>query len=664
MERKISICLIVLLLFSVYTIFAQSKYGSVTMEEMEMTSYPQDTSAVALILLKQGNTFFKLNTTVPGSLFQFEHTIEMKIKILKKEGLDWCNQEIKFYEENHRWREIIRGLSGTTYNLENGKVVKTKLSKDFIFDGDINEKWKVKRFTMPAAKVGSVIEFKYTLTSDFFGDLRDFTFQSSIPILYTRYEIKIPEYFTYSIHRPGYVDVKDIKDEPINDRFHLSGDMIDFTSKHLVLAAENVPALKNEKYMWSRNDYISKISFELRSIQLPMQTIKTYSSSWNKVDEQLMKGSFGGNLKKTGLFKDDVSNMENTLENAFEILGMIKYKVKWNEENRLFPSNLGDALKKGIGNSADMNLLLVNALKAAGFDAYPVVLSTRAHGQLPIAQPSVNAFNYVITGLTIDSKDYFVDASAKYGTWNLLPEKCMITQGRKMKESGCSWIDLSRISSGITLIFMKSKFIDNQYKSDVTWTRSGNNAYDFRSFYFDQNKDQDSYISNLAAALHGEISDFKIENEMDISKDVKTEFTLISDMPIGDDHLYINPLQLTLFDENPFTAEERIFPVNFDHLEKYIQIVDLEIPEGYVVEELPKSERFIFSEEGPITFMYNIAQQGNTIKLQYQYQLKKLLFMQDEYPILKDFFAKVILKNSEQIVLKKKTETEVASVTE
>lgn len=664
MERKISISLIALLLLSTYTIFAQSKYGSVTMEEMEMTSYPQDTSAVALILLKEGDTFFKLNVSVPGSLFQFEQTVEMKIKILKKEGLDWCNQEIEFYEENNQWKEVIRGLSGTTYNLEGGKIVKTKLSKDFIFDGDINEKWKVKKFTMPAAKVGSVIEFKYTLTSDFFGDLRDFNFQSSIPILHTRYEIKIPEYFTYSIHRPGYADVKMSKDEPVNDRFHLSGDMIDFTSRRLVLEADNVPALKNEKYMWSRNDYISKISFELRSIQLPMQTIKTFSSSWDKVDEQLMKGSFGGNLKKTGLFKDDVSKMESTLENAFEILGMIKYKVKWNEETRLYPSNLGDALKKGMGNSADINFLLINALKAAGFDAYPVILSTRAHGRLPIAQPSVKAFNYVITGVTIDSKDYFVDASSKYGTWNLLPEKCMITQGRKMKESERSWVDLSRISSGTTLISVRSKFVDNQYKSDIIWKRSGNNAYDFRSFFFGQNKDQDDYVSNLSTVLHGEISDFKIENEMDVNKEVKTEFTLTSDMPIGDDHLYINPLLITLFDENPFTSEERIFPVNFDHLERYIQIVELEIPEGYEVEELPKSERFIFSEDSPIIFTYNIIQQENTIKLQYQYQLKKLLFVSDEYPILKDFFAKVILKNSEQIVLKKKTETDVASVTE
>jgi len=660
MERKISISLFVLLFIFINTAFAQSKYGNATIEELEMTSYPQDTSAIALILLKNGETHFVFNDQKG---FQFEYTLQMKIKILKKEGLDFCDQQISFYEESSDWKESVRGLSGTTYNLENGKVVKTKLSKEFIFDGDVNERWKLKKFTMPAAKVGSVIEFKYTITSDFFWELRDFAFQSSVPIQYAKYEVRIPEYYHYNMNMGGYLRVQ-TKDEPVNDQIFLGGQIFSFTARQLTFTIQDAPALKDEKYLWCKNDYLTKVSFELRSTQYPGQMVKTFTSSWGKIDEQILKSSYNSNVKKTGLFKDNITKTDNDFQNAAEILSMIKYKVKWNDKYNALPGNIGDALKNGLGSSADMNFLLINALKAAGLDAYPVILSTRSNGRIPFTHPSLSAFNYVITGVTIDSKKYFTDAAAKYGNWNMLPERCMVPQARIMKEGACEWVNLSTISSGTTLIITKSKFVDDKCKMDITWTRKGNNAYDFRSFFFERHKDQEDYVSNLATNLNGEISDFKIENEMDINKDVKTEFTLTKDMPLGDDHVYINPLQIKLFSENPFTAEERTFPINFDHLENYIQIVDIEIPEGYTVEELPKAEKYIFGEDTPISFTYNISHQGNIIKLHYQYQLKKLLLLQDEYVALKDFFAKVILKNSEQIVLKKVSEADVAVVTE
>jgi hypothetical protein len=668
MERKFSISLLALLLCT-FIANAQSKFGNVTMEELQMTSYPQDTSAVALILLKDGDTRF-IYSEHKG--FSFEYTQKIKIKILKDEGLEWCNQQIDYYEANRDSKEEINGLSGTTYNLENGKIVKTKLSKEFIFDGDTNENWKVKKFTMPAAKVGSVIEFKYSIESNFFWELRDFKFQSSIPILYTRYEVTIPEYYNYNVNMSGYIRVGS-KEEPGNDGFtytykdydgKLRSDRFSFSTLKRVFTAEDVPALKNTKFIWCKDDYISKVTFELRSTKFPNQMVKTYTSSWDRIDEQLLKSSFGSNLKKTGLFKNDIKETEITLANATDILSMIKSRVKWNEKNSFYPSNLNDALKNGLGSSADMNFLLINALKAAGFEAYPIVLSTRGNGMLPIGHPSISALNYVIAGVTIDAKEYYADASGKYGSWNLLPEKCMVTRARFLKENHKDWVDLSTVSSGSTLVTTKSQFEDNQYKTNIMWVRKGNEASRFRSHYFEGHKDKDDYISKLATSMEGEISDFEIENETDPNKEVKVNFTLSQDITTGDDHIYINPLSLQIFKENPFTEEERIFPVLFNYLNNYVQIAELTIPDGYEVEELPKSERFIFDENSPISFTYNVRHQGDKIVLQYKYQLKQLLFMQDQYPILKDFYAKIVSKNSEQIVLKRKSDTEVAAITE
>lgn len=117
--------------------------------------------------------------------------------------------------------------------------------------------------------------------------------------------------------------------------------------------------------------------------------------------------------------------------------------------------------------------------------------------------------------------------------------------------------------------------------------------------------------------------------------------------------LYITPMINLLFSDNPFKKEDRKFPVNFDYLETYKQMVNITIPEGYAVEELPASQKYVFGDDNAITFSYRIVQNESTILLQYGFQTKELMIGQDLYPGLRDFFSKIILKNSEQIVLKK-----------
>ncbi|MDR0823520.1 MAG: DUF3857 domain-containing protein [Prevotella sp.] len=639
---------------------AQSKYGNTTMDELKMTVYPQDTTASAVMLLKKGDIHF-IYSDLYG--FQFEYTLQVKIKILKTEGLDWCNREIVYTEINSSAKEQINNLAGTTYNIENGKIEKTKLSKEFITEENVNNKLKVRKFTMPAAKVGSVIEYKYTLVSDFYYDLRDFNFQESIPVAYSFFEAKLPEYFKYNIDYQGYVSLKTVR-EPVNEAFRtqtrddngrVQSKYVDCTAESIKSEGRDIPALKQEAYLWTVYDYISKISFELKSVQMPNSMVQNKSNSWANIDNDILSSSsFGGNMKKTDLFKEEISKGDLTIDRAGEIQSMVKYRVKWNDKRAASPNNLKEALKNGIGNSADVNFLLINALQAGGFDAFPVILSTRSNGRLPMTHPSITAFNYVITGLKIDSVMYFTDASAKYGDWNLLPEKCMVPQARIMKPNGCRWVDLSLITNGTVLKTGQFSFKDSKYIGKIVDTRKGSAAYDMRNYYSNHKSNTD-FIESLSKNLNCEIDSFSISQLDEPSAPSKLEYIQSTDANLGDEFLYINPLVDKIFTENPFKEEKRVFPVQFDYLTNYLQIVDIFIPEGYMVDELPQPERMVLND-GDILLSYRIAKYENIIKLHYQYQLKKLIFLPAEYEHLRDFFAKVIAKNSEQIVLKKISE--------
>ncbi|WP_160111135.1 DUF3857 domain-containing protein [Dysgonomonas sp. Marseille-P4361] len=341
------ILIVLSILFCAQISNAQSKYGKTTMDEMKINSCEIDATAKAVVLMKDGFTEFKYDD-LKG--FLYEYTYRVKIKILKEEGLDQCEGSVSYYYgPNISSREEVRGLSGTTYNLENGKIEKTKLSKDFIVTEEHDDVNKRIKFTMPGAKVGSIIEYKYTLVSPFNYNLRGFNLQSYVPVLNVRYEIIIPEYFMYNQSVQGHERINPVKVDDINLKFSMrleDGDGRSFnytdqcSAKKYIYAAENLVAMKEEPFIWSTEDYISRIDFELRSFQFKYNLSKQFSTTWNDVDKMLFGSNyFGGNLKKTGLFKDEPLPASKDLNAASAIISLVRQKVKWNEKSEFAPDN-------------------------------------------------------------------------------------------------------------------------------------------------------------------------------------------------------------------------------------------------------------------------------------------------------------------------------------
>jgi hypothetical protein len=78
------------------------------------------------------------------------------------------------------------------------------------------------------------------------------------------------------------------------------------------------------------------------------------------------------------------------------------------------------------------------------------------------------------------------------------------------------------------------------------------------------------------------------------------------------------------------------------------------VPEGYQVDELPKSTIVKYNEEGDGQFEYRISESNGMISLRSRIFIKRTYFQPDEYNILREFFNMIVKKQNEQIVLKKK----------
>ena len=107
------------------------------------------------------------------------------------------------------------------------------------------------------------------------------------------------------------------------------------------------------------------------------------------------------------------------------------------------------------------------------------------------------------------------------------------------------------------------------------------------------------------------------------------------------------------YKENPFTAAERQYPVEMPYAMDETYLLNMEIPKGYTVEEVPKSAKVAFNEDEGF-FEYIVQKSDDVVMLRSRIKLNKATFAPEDYEGLRAFFGFVVKKQNEQIVLKKK----------
>ena len=223
------------------------KFGEIDQKYFEMTHCPIDSSAGAMIIEDYGLSTIDYN-------FEIAFLYHVRIKIFDKSEFDRADISIPHY-----YRDQVRKLKASTYNLENGKVVEYEVEKDQIFKEERSEYTRAINFTFPKVQEGSIIEYTYMVNYGDWTKLNSFYFQTSIPTLSSQYELEIPEYFHYKRLLSGYLPLSKADIDYKNGSIGTTPVKLQVHN----YVAKNVPAFKEEPHMTTESDYISKIEFEL-----------------------------------------------------------------------------------------------------------------------------------------------------------------------------------------------------------------------------------------------------------------------------------------------------------------------------------------------------------------------------------------------------------------
>ena len=637
------------------------KFGKPTMEEMNMTEYAQDPEADAVILMQSCDVVYSMTSMYDITL---TYNYKIRIKVLKDEGKKYGDFAISYYiDDNGKHMEEFNDFSAASYNLnEKGKIEASKVTSKLIRDERVGEHHMLRKFSVPMVQKGSVIEVSYRLFSTRYYSIYDFEMQKDLPIIYQKYFMEIPAVLIFNVEAP--LQMSNVKSKTYSGKLNINSgadarNMKTCNSNCYELEAFNMPALRDVPYVWNVDDYAAKVVCDLKTTQFPNNPVYNVGMTWEQADKLILdQDEIGVHLNDKSKFKDElaasgISNIANEDDRIGAAVRFVASHVAWNGNYRNVPEFANTIVKKKNGSTADVNMMLINVFNDLGFTSYPVYISSRRNGRLPI-HPTANAFNTFIVAVETSHGTCYVDGTDPYGAINVLDPNLYVTKGRKIgKKIAGSWVDLTKLAQHRTSHMSNIEVsADGSITGDISSQFLMNSAREFKLNYH-KLKDSIDYVHTLQEKYGVTIDSLRLTGNNDYGTVVKRVVKFHKSAETTDDHIYVSPFVFNPIGDSPFKEETRELPIEMPTPVTVNYYVDVKIPVGYEAEECPKSYELTLPDRS-MTVKMVCNKKEDIVRLSYTFICKKMKFESEEYTAVKKVYDMASQSMGDMIVFKKK----------
>lgn len=652
---KSLLLILIVLLNSVLQLSAQNYFdeiGRLSPDQLKITSCSFDPTASALVLFDVGKSRFV--RTDNGFDVLFERIT--RIKILNEAGKKYAEMSIPFYQEGSI-QEKVKVSKAFTYTIVDGNISKiSELNPKTCYEEKTSQNWKALKFAMPNVQPGSIIEYKYTILSQYHFNLQDWDFQWDIPVLYSAYEVRMIPFYEYAWMVQGRKSLDEYTSFEDKTTFEQEFYGTKFYDMVYKFGLKNIPAFVDEEFTPSREDDIIKIDFQLSAYyHLDGAKIKIMTTWPDLVIDYLKEENFGRYIKKSNNTAEKVLNPDSLfgktqLQTFNYIVNYVKDNFKWNHENSQFANkSSSEFLKDKTGNSAAINLWVVGALQLAEIESYPVAVSTRMHGKIHSDYPFSNAFNSVIGYAVVDGKPMLVDATDPYCPNTRISMRCMNDKGLLIDKDNMKWISLQSPTVSNLYTYLKIDSIGKEQHAAISVRASDYEAVTYKNEYAD---DKEALLKDLSKKMY-QVADttLKFKYSLDRTMPYAFSYSLINKSEIINSKIYVQPFLNEVFSKNPLTQKIRAYPVDLTYPVYRIYQSEVVIPEGYKVEFLPANSS---QNDELFNLDYTATQNTDKIIVSLKYTFKNSVYAPEDYSKVKALFDRIVKKGSEQIVLVRK----------
>jgi len=617
---------------------ADASFGTVPDSLFAEDQYPSNPDAPFLYSLKDLDISFEEDDQSIIAVLKYH----VRVKIFDASVKEAAVVGIPYYFDNNI--EQVTDIRGVTHQ---NKQVKVPLSLERIRTININSRYNLKEFTMPAVKDGSVIEYAYTVRRRYIEELPDFYLAHQVPTSRAQVSITYPTYLRY-------------KAVPSNFSKELHHTVTELDSSNVpkiftypqpdprireTWTATEIPAVTKEAFISSLDDYRSRIKFQLSAFGIPRQTLE---NSWDFVVAEIRrKQEILAEINKN----KQAFNIGRQIANAVESEEAVQDSIfRYVNTNASFsggkaPFSTVDDRKVLSGEPSDqaaINQTLAAMLKGAGIDAHPVLISTRESGMINTSFPSFFEFNGQLVHSVINGNSYFMDASFSHSQPNLIPVDTYNETGLLLKAESYEWVAVEPAKSTFDIEITMDATLNSRgtLSGSVTSANTGYPAQQIRQ----QNANGQSTSQIIKKSIFDgytnvSLAEVNITNTYNYDQPV----TLFTDFQLPDyavsfsNGLEFRPMVVGYLSTNPFSESDRELPVTLDAPENLDLSYTITLPDGYSVKQKPQDR--IIQLPGA-TFEEQYMVEGQTIHYEFHIDISRKQFSPDLYPRLLNLYKR------------------------
>jgi hypothetical protein len=617
----------------------------ITPEELRMTAEPLAPGAPAIYLYRQ----------VDRDDSEARETVYARIKILTEEGRKYADVEIPFIKEQSN----VSGVHARTIRPDGSEVN---------FDGNVFEKTVVKArglrylaktFTLPNVQAGSIIEYRYTSTWNE-GWVYDSRWVLSQELFTKRSKFSLKPYTAFSLRWSWPRGLPQGTTPPKEDSGHV-----------IRLETQNVPAVAIEDYMPPEFEVKYRVDFVYYSDNQEKQADKFWTQEGKKRYAKLEE--FTGKRKAMEQAVAQVASPGDTPETKLQKIYArcqqvrnLRYETEKTEQEKdreklKNVKNVEDIWKLGYGDGVGISWLFFGMARAAGLEAYPVLVSRRSDYFFNPRTMNPNELNDSVVLVKLAGKDQYFDPGTRFAPYGLLPWPETGVSGLQLSKEGGTWVKTPIPASSVSKIERKAALRLNEHgllEGTLTVTYTGLEALSRR--LEERGADATARKEFLENEVRSwvpvgiQVEQTKPPDWESSQETMQTEFSLaVSGWASGTSRRAFMPLGLfSASEKHLFEHSTRVHPIYFSYPTQYEDDITFQIPPRLQVGSLPAEQN---RDLQALAYRISATYDNGILQVKRMVNFNTILLDVKYYATVQAFFQAVRTGDEQQVVLQAAT---------
>lgn len=628
---------------------------AITPEDLALKDNPAAKGSAAMIL------YYAVDTDNRN----WTETESIRIKVFQDEGRKYANVEIPYYEKETRVEEIRARTIGP-----DGKISEFA---DQVYDREILKAKRLrvsaKVLTLPNVQAGSIIEYSYRLR--YKGKIPDVFRHPEAYLITTGYTYPAAEWEIQRdlFVRHGHFTLHAVKGAEIKDFYvNLPNDVIPkkMSDGAIQIDIDNVPAYEEEEYsppeqnlkiradMYYAVGYYSEGAYWTGVAKRRAEELDKFIGKSKAIQNEAARVVEPNDPDETKLRKI-YARVQQIRAVSYEAE---KSEKEMKQENLTENKSAEDVMNHGYAFANEINLLFVALARAAGFEANPVLISSRKQAFLMKGYPNERQLNAMIVVVRAGNTVLYLDPATRFCPYGLLPWEEADTEGVLVS---------SVVPQLVSTPASKSKDAIVRWEADLKLSSDGGLGGKIAIIYFGQEalsmrlgairEDNVQRRNGLEESVKNRLVQgatvnlLKVEGWEDSQVPLRAEFEVeVPNFATPAGKRLILPLGVFHSREkNPFSTTRRTHPLYFGYRQEIYEDVNLELPPGIEVESLPGNAK---TDQGAAYYEFSSKKDGNVLQIMRTFRISGYLFKRDQFKNMSVFYDRVLEGDAHQATLR------------